>query len=151
MLSSHGESTFIPNVFYDNLINRPGSGVQIEEPINARFSSYGWEVSNFLALSGRKILIWILILVAWPFVYYMKTKYANKHKICALWEKAEQKFRYTLILRGMLMSYVSMYLAFILNLFKMDLTTMENTISAFTALAFGLMLTYLPIQIMNIL
>lgn len=43
------------------------------------------------------------------------------------------------------MSYVSMYLAFILNLFKMDLTTMENTISVFTALAFGLMLTYLPI------
>lgn len=49
------------------------------------------------------------------------------------------------------MSYVSMYLAFILNLYKMDLTTIENTISAFTALAFGLMLTYLPIQIMNIL
>jgi hypothetical protein len=49
------------------------------------------------------------------------------------------------------MSYVSMYLAFILNMYKMNLTTMENTISAFCSMAFGLLLTYLPIQIMNIL
>lgn len=49
------------------------------------------------------------------------------------------------------MSYVSMYLAFLLGIFKMDLTTMENTISAFTAIAFGIMLTFLPVHLMNIL
>jgi hypothetical protein len=89
MLASHGESTFIPNIFYDNLIARDGSNIQVEEPLNSRFSSYGWTVSNFLYLSGRKILIWMGILIAWPFVYYMKTKYADKHKICSLWNKAE--------------------------------------------------------------
>jgi len=49
------------------------------------------------------------------------------------------------------MSYVSMYLAFVIGLFKLNLSTMENTISAFAAIAFGIILTYLPILIMNIL
>ena len=63
----------------------------------------------------------------------------------------EQKFRYTLLLRGVIMSYVSMYLAFVIALFKLNLSTMENTISSFAAIAFGILLTYLPILIMNIL
>jgi len=33
----------------------------------------------------------------------------------------------------------------------MNLTTMENTISAFTAISFGIILTYLPILLMNVL
>ena len=49
------------------------------------------------------------------------------------------------------MSFVSMYLAFVLGIFKMNLTTLENSISAFTAIAFGILLTYLPIHLMNIL
>ena len=141
----------IPNVFYTFLINRSGSTVKVEPALNARFSDYGWTISNFLYLSGRKILIWTLIIIAYPFVWYMKRKYADKHKLCRLWVKAEQKFRYTLLLRGVIMSYVSMYLAFILGIFQMDLTTMENTISAFSAIAFGIILTYLPVLLMNIL
>eukprot|EP00347_Sterkiella_histriomuscorum_P010294 403376857 len=151
MLASHGESTIIPNVFYTFLINRSGSSVVIEPALNDRFSDYGWEISNFLYLSGRKILLWTLIILAYPVVYYMKKNYADKHKLCRLWIKAEQKFRYTLLLRGVIMSYVSMYLAFVLGIFKMNLTTMENTISAFFAIAFGILLTYLPILILNIL
>jgi hypothetical protein len=27
MLSSQGESTFIPNIFYDNMVGKPGSGI----------------------------------------------------------------------------------------------------------------------------
>eukprot|EP00347_Sterkiella_histriomuscorum_P005534 403356244 len=151
MLTSHGESTIIPNVFYTFLINRSGSAVKVEPALNERFSDYGWTVSNFLYLSGRKILLWTLIIFAYPFVWYMKRKYADKHKLCQMWVKAEQKFRYTLLLRGVIMSYVSMYLAFILGIFQMDLTTMENTISAFSAIAFGIILTYLPVLLMNIL
>lgn len=82
MLSSHGESSFIPNIFYDYMVGREGSPIIVEEPINVRFNNYGWNVSNFLYLSGRKILMWCGILIAWPFVWYMKTKYADKHKIC---------------------------------------------------------------------
>lgn len=145
MLSSQGESSFIPNIFYDDMVGKPGSGIQIEPALNSRFSSYGWNVSNFLYLSGRKILIWVGILVAWPFVYYMKSKYANKHVFCRIWNTAEEKFRYTLLLRGMLMSYVSMYLAFILNIYQMRLSTIPNIISVFIAIAFGLLLTFLPI------
>jgi len=33
----------------------------------------------------------------------------------------------------------------------MDLSTMENTISAFMGIAFGIILTYLPILLINIL
>lgn len=49
------------------------------------------------------------------------------------------------------MSYVSMYLAFVLGIFQMNLTTLENCISAFAAIAFGIILTYLPVLLMNIL
>ena len=82
MLTSHGESTIIPNVFYTFLINRSGSAVKVEPALNERFSDYGWTVSNFLYLSGRKILLWTLIIIAYPFVWYMKRKYADKHKLC---------------------------------------------------------------------
>ncbi|CDW89713.1 fu domain containing protein [Stylonychia lemnae] len=151
MLASHGESTIIPNLLYDYLIHRPGSDVQVEPALNNKFSEYGWTVSNFLYLSGRKILIWTAIIIGYPFVWYIEKRYADKHKICKLWSKVEQKFRYTLLLRGVIMSYVSMYLAFILGIFQMDLTTMGNTISAFAAIGFGIILTYLPILLMNIL
>jgi len=89
MLGSHGESTIIPNFLYDKLINRPGSAVQVEPALNVKFQNYGWSISNFIYLSGRKILIWTGIVVAYPFVWYMKRKYADKHKYCKLWVKAE--------------------------------------------------------------
>ncbi|CDW80137.1 UNKNOWN [Stylonychia lemnae] len=151
MLGSHGESTIIPNLLYDKLIARPGTTVELEPALNFRFNAYGWKISNFIYLSGRKIILWTLIILAYPFVWYMKRKYADKHKFCRVWVDAESKFRYTMLLRGVIMSYVSMYLAFILGIFQMDLSTMENTVSAFTAIAFGIILTYLPILLMNIL
>lgn len=151
MLTTHGESTMIPNVPYTYLIDRSGSSVKLEKALNSRFSDYGWEISNFLFLSGRKIVLWTTLIIVYPFVWYMKRKYADKHKLCRPWVKIEQKFRYTLLLRGVIMSYVSMYLAFLLGIFKMNLTTMENSISAFAAIAFGILLTYLPILLMNIL
>jgi hypothetical protein len=136
MLSSHGESTAIPNLIYDKFLNRTDSTLQMEGALNERFASYGWEVSNFIYLSGRKILIWSAIIITYPLVLYMKKKYANKHKYCKLWIAAEQKYRYTLLLRGVIMSYASMYLASTLNIFKMDFSTMENVFSAFFAIAF---------------
>lgn len=96
-------------------------------------------------------MIWSAIIIAYPIVWYMKKKYANKHKICRVWVMAEQKFRYTLLLRGVIMSYASMYLASCLNIFKMDFSTMENTVSVFFAIAFQIILVYLPIHLMNIL
>ena len=85
MLGSHGESTIIPNLLYDKIVNRPGSNVELEPPLNSVFEKYGWTISNFIYLSGRKILMWTGICVAYPFVWYMKRKYANKHKFCKLW------------------------------------------------------------------
>ena len=151
MLSSLGESAFIPNIFYDYGLNRKGSPL-IEEPsLNQRFSDYGWTTSNFLSLSGRKLLIWVALIVAYPFVYYMKNNYADKHKMCAPWLMVDKKFKYTLLLRGVLVSYVSMFLAATLNIFKMNFTTLENVISVFIAITFMIVLIYLPIQLMNIL
>jgi len=85
MLGSHGESTIIPNLIYDKVVNRPGSEVQIEPALNTHFSNYGWTVSNFIYLSGRKIIIWTLIIIAYPFVWYAKRRYADKHKYCKIW------------------------------------------------------------------
>ena len=151
MLASQGETTIIPNIYFDNLVNRTGSGLKIELALNTRFSSYGWVYSNFLYLSGRKILIWTGLLISYPIVWYMKSKYADKHKLCRFWISTEQKYRYTMVLRGVIMSYLSMYLAAILNVYAMNFDSLENTISLFASVAFTIALTYLPVQIMNIL
>ena len=125
--------------------------MKIEDGLNNRFISYGWVKSNFVYLSGRKILIWTGLLFSYPVVWYMKGKYADKHKLCRFWIGTELKYRYTMILRGVLMSYLSMYLAAILNLSMMSFASLENTISLFVSVAFTIALTYLPVQIMNVL
>lgn len=145
MLSTNGEMTFIPNIFYDNLLNRTGTNIVYEEALNDRFTNYGWDSSNFVYLSGRKVLIWFLIIVAYPFVAYMKTRYANKHKLCKIWELAEAKFKYTMILRLLIMSYATFFLAAMLNIYMMQLSSIENIISLFAALSFAIILLYLPI------
>ena len=119
MLSSHGESTFIPNLFYDKLLNRDGTGLIVEPALNDRYKAYGWDRSNFVSLSGRKILIWAALIIAYPFIYYMAGKYADKNKCCAVWATANNSYQYTLLLRGVIMSYVSMFLAALLNIFEM--------------------------------
>lgn len=151
MLSTNGEMGFIPNVFYDQLLNRTGSNIVLEEPLNARFKNYGWDSSNFVKLSGRKVLIWFLIIAVYPFVAFMRSRYANKHKFCRIWELAEKKFKYTMILRLLIMSYATFFLAAMLNIYQMNMSTIENIISLFAALTFAIILLYLPIQIMNIL
>lgn len=82
MLSTQGESTAIPNVFYNYGVNRTGTGYKVEEPFNQRFKDYGWTTSNFLELSGRKCFIWFAMILVYPLIYYMKKKYADKHKYC---------------------------------------------------------------------
>ena len=49
------------------------------------------------------------------------------------------------------MSYLSMYLAAILNVFMMNFESLENTVSLFVSIAFAIALTYLPVMIMNVL
>ena len=145
MLSSLGESAFLPNIFYDDFLNRKGSTLVVEPAFNARFTAYGWIVSNFVYLSGRKILIWVALTVLYPVVYYMKTKYSDKHKLCGVWKDVDNTYKYSLLLRGVLVSYVSMFLAATLNIFKMNFSTIENICSVFIAITFMIMLLYLPI------
>ena len=134
----------VPNLIFDYGINRSDSFV-VEPALNDRFTNYGWDNSNFIELSGRKILIWTALIVAYPFIYYMKKKYADKHKFCKLWEITESMYRYNLLLRGVLMSYASMLLSCLLNIWTMRFSTIYNMVSLFGAIAFLIMLIYLPI------
>jgi hypothetical protein len=81
----------------------------------------------------------------------MKKKFADKHKYCRLWEKLEKMYRYNLLLRGVIVSYASMMLAALLNLFEMEFSSIRNMASIFSAITFLIILVYLPIQLMNIL
>ncbi len=96
-------------------------------------------------------MLWAALVAIYPFVYYMKVKYADKHKLCSIWNHADSKYKYTLILRGVIMSYASMFLACFLNIFTLSFTSMANVASTFSAITFMLVLVYLPIQLMNIL
>ena len=123
----------------------------IEAELNDRYKEYYHEYSNFFYLAGRKILLWGAVFGTYPFIWYLKRNYADKHKFCKLWEKLELGFRYSLILRGLLLSYVSGVLASTLNIYNMQFTNLQTLISCFVSIAFQIGMIYLPILFMNIL
>jgi len=142
MLSSHGEPSFLPNIFEQYVLDPEET---TKEPLNARFENYGWDNCNFLLLVGRKLLMWICLFGAYPFVYYMNVKQADKHRLCHIWSIIDSMYKYVLILRGFIMSYASMFLAAGLNLYTLSFSSTSDIISCFTAMAFILTLIYLPI------
>jgi hypothetical protein len=141
----------IPNVIFDNLIAPPGTKILLESPLNARYAQYKREYSNFFYLAGRKIIIWLGLLMSYPIVWYMKRQYADKHKFCRVWEKLELRYRHILVLRLLLLSYVSLLLATTLNIYKLEMVSIITTASCFVSIALQICMIYLPILIMNVL
>jgi len=147
----NGEISVIPNIIFDMGLAPSGSKVVLEKPLTDRYETFYYEYSNFFYLSGRKILLWGALIVMYPFIWYLKRNYADKHKFCKLWENIELKYRYTLILRAMLLSYVSLLLASTLNIYRMQFVNIQCLVSCFVSIAFQIGFIYLPILIMNIL
>jgi hypothetical protein len=116
----NGEFPMIPNLIFDRGIAPSGSKTIVEGELNQRFKDFYYEYSNFFYLTGRKIIIWVGLFGTYPFIWYLKRNYADKHKFCKLWEKLELRFRYSLLLRMLLLSYVSAVLASTLNIYKMQ-------------------------------
>ena len=92
MLATNGEISSIPNLIFDMGIAPSGSKTQVEPPLNGRFATYNFAYSNFFYLAGRKMVLWGILLGSYPFIWYMKRNYADKHKFCKLWEKMERRF-----------------------------------------------------------
>jgi hypothetical protein len=147
----NGETTVIPNLIFDKGIAPPGTKVVVEAELNYRYKDFYHEYSNFFYLTGRKIILWIGMFGTYPIIWYLKRNYADKHKFCKLWEKLELRFRYSLILRGILLSYVSAVLASTLNIYNMQFSNLQMLISCFVSIAFQIGMIYLPILFMNIL
>jgi len=148
MLSSHGEIAFFPNFFETKILD---PFTTTKEPHNDRFEDYGWTNTNFLLLAGRKLGLWLILFGVYPFIYYMKKKFADKHRYCKIWTIIDDKYKYSLPLRGLLMSYISMYLAAFLNVYDISFHTKSDIISAFSAITGLILLSYFPILLMNIL
>ena len=150
-LAINGEFSSVPNPIYDKAIAQTGKKTRLEAPLNARFADFGRDYSNFFFLTGKKVLIWLILFGCYPLIWYLKRNYANKHKFCKLWESIEQKFRYNLLMRGIIISYLSMVMASTLNIYRMSFINMQTTISCFVSISFQISMIYLPILIMNIL
>jgi hypothetical protein len=131
----NGETSAIPNIIFEKGIAPAGSKTVIEKPVNDRFKDYNYEYSNFLYLSGRKILLWAGLFGVYPIIWYLKRNYADKHKFCKLWEKLELRYRYTFVLRAILLSYVSALMATTVNIYKMSFTNLQTTISCFVSIS----------------
>ena len=147
----NGETSVIPNIIYDKLIAPAGSKTIIEQPVNDRFKDYNYEYSNFMYLSGRKLILWAGLFGIYPIIWYLKRNYADKHKFCKLWEKLELRYRYTFLLRAVLLSYVSFLMASTVNIYKMSFNNLKTTICCFVSIALQIAMIYLPILFMNIL
>lgn len=147
----NGEVASIPNIIFDKGIAPPGVKVVIEAELNDRYKDFYYEYSNFFYLTGRKIILWAAVFGIYPMIWYLKRNYADKHKFCKLWEKLELRYRYSLVLRGLLVSYVSAVLASTLNIYNMQFTNLQTLVSCFVSIAFQICMIYLPILFMNIL
>jgi hypothetical protein len=145
------EFSFIPNVIFNSFIAPAGSKTMIEPAHNSEFAKYQYTYSNFFYLTGVKLILWISLMLTYPFIWYLKRNYADKHKFCQVWEKLEQRFRYVFFLRGIIICYTSMVLAATLNIYNMELINMPTIVSCFASIAFQIGMIYLPIHIMNIL
>lgn len=97
------------------------------------------------------MILWVALFGIYPIIWYMKRNYADKHKFCKLWEKMELRYRYNLVLRCLLLTYVSGVLAATLNIYNMQFSNMQTLISCFVSIAFQIGMIYLPILFMNIL
>ena len=133
------------------LTSNGGKKLLIEAPMSARFAAYGFTYSSIFFLAGRKILYFLILLPTYFIAWYMNRNYADKHKMCKIWEKLELRYRYAIVIRLLLLSYVSLLLSSTLNIYKMTFATTPTTISCFIAIAISIALIYLPIVIMNIL
>jgi hypothetical protein len=131
----NGESTSIPNIIFNMGIAPPGSKIKIEDALNDRFKEFYFTYSNVVYLAGRKVLLWGGLFAMYPFIWYLKRNYADKHKFCKLWEKLELRYRYTFLLRGILLSYLSFLLATTLNIYKMNFSNIRTTVCCFVAIA----------------
>ena len=146
MLSSHGEASFIPNIFELYVLDM----VHVtKEKLNSRFFSYGYESSNFLILSGKKLTMFAVMLILYPFVHYMAKRFSDKHVLCKPWAILQKKYVYTIPLRFFLISFASLYLAAFLNMWMMSFKNKSDTISSFAAMTVLLIMTYFPIMIMS--
>jgi hypothetical protein len=147
----NGEIASIPNLIFDKGIAPPGTKVVVEAELNDRYKEYYYEYSNFFYLTGKKMILWAGVFGIYPMIWYLKRNYADKHKFCKLWEKLELRYRYSLVLRGLLLSYVSAVLASTLNIYNMQFTNLQTLVSCFVSIAFQIGMIYLPILFMNIL
>ena len=91
MLASHGENNIIPNPIVDYFDNNT---INAFPALNTNFEKYHWETTNFIVECGRKLNVLYLIVILYPFVYYMKVKYGDKHYLCSVWIKMESKYRF---------------------------------------------------------
>lgn len=103
--------------------------------MNERFKNYNYEYSNFIYLAGRKLLLWLGLFGVYPIIWYLKRNYADKHKFCKLWEKLELRYRYTFLLRAILLSYVSALMASTVNIYKMSFSNLQTTICCFISIS----------------
>lgn len=68
LLSTHGEVAVLPNI--PSVLVAAGSDRTLV-PINNQFRDYAFPTTNFLILSGKKLTMWAIIAVMFPFVIYM--------------------------------------------------------------------------------
>ena len=82
----------VPNLIFNLGIAPAGTKVALEPALSPRYAVYYHLYSNFFYLAGRKMVLWLGLLMTYPFIWYLKRNYADKHKFCKLWEKLELSF-----------------------------------------------------------
>jgi len=138
----------MPNVIGDYLLRREEFTVR---SYTDYYEAYGYVSGSFILNSGKKFVIMLMFLCAYPFVRFMDRRYTDKHPYCSPWKTLHGMFTYSMPLRTFLIGYVSFCLDATLNLLDMPLETVEDNVSAILALTTAVLVMYAPVFLLHLM
>ena len=144
----NGEPQAIPNIFkgyYDSLD-------LVIEPFNPFFEMMNFKTNYLLLNAGRKVMIWIIIIMFSSITYLLNDLADRTGKIGKLINKIDSKMRYGIIIRALSQSYLSMVLSTVLNVYMISWSGEDVSISSnLVALFFAILMMYIPIVVFNVI
>ena len=119
------EIPFIPNIFvFLNLMN--------PDPLNERFMTCGLKSISFLYNFGQKLFIWCIVAISYSLLLFLHKSLPRKrfHFI----RKLKSAFEFNAMLRTIIETYQEFTIAVLLNIFHMNIDSLQNLLSLSAAI-----------------
>ena len=143
----NGEPTVIPNVFeaYYNSLNVE------KEPLNRYFAIMNFKTNFLLLNAGRKITIWIWIFILSGTIWLLDDLMQGVNKCGKIVVNIDTKIRYSITIKAVSQSYLSMVLSTALNVYTLTWIGDVSVTNDMIALLWAVIMLYIPVISFNIM